>query len=69
MFTFQGDEEDSSTDSVTVEGDVKVHDPMLGSGVGWRILDLGPLSDEVGQRLRLDGGPRREFNRECAEFY
>ena len=42
--------------SIVVEGIVEVYGPVLGSGVGWRILDLGPLSDEVGQRLRLDGG-------------
>jgi hypothetical protein len=56
LFTFWGDEEDSSASSVTIEGVVEVYDLVLGSGVGWRILDLGPLSDEVGQRLRLDGG-------------
>ena len=69
MFAFRGDEEDSSAGSIAVEGAVEVHDPVLGSGVGWRVLDLGPLSNEVGQRLRLDGGPQRKFNRESVEFY
>ena len=69
MFTFRGDEEDSSAGSITVEGAVEVHDPVLESGVGWRVLDLGPLGNEVGQRLRLDGGARRKFDRECAKFY
>ena len=69
MFALRGDEEDSSVGSITVEGAVEVHDPMLGSGVGWRILDLGPLGNEVGQRLRLDGGARHKFNRESVEFY
>jgi hypothetical protein len=32
-------------------------------------LDLGALGDEVGQRLRLDGGARHKFDRECAKFY
>ena len=69
MFTFRGDEENSSASSVAVEGTVEVHDLVLRSGVGWRILDLGPLSDEVGQRLRLDGGSWRELYRECTEFH
>ena len=69
MFTFRGDEEDSSVSPISVEGTVEVHDPVLRSGVGWRILDLGPLSDEVGQRLRLDGGSWRELYRECTEFH
>ena len=45
-----------------VEGAVEVHDPMLGSGVWRRVLDLGPFSDEVGQWLRLDGGSRRKLD-------
>jgi len=69
LFSFGRDEEDSSAGSITVEGALEVHDPVLGSGVGWRILDLGALGDEVGQRLRLDGGARRKFDRECAKFY
>ena len=69
LFTLRGDEEDSSTSSITVEGAVKVHDPVLRSGVGRRVLDLGPFNDEVGQCLRLDGGSRRKLNREGAEFY
>ena len=67
--SFRGDEEDSSAGSIAVEGAVKVHDPVLGSGVGWRILDLGPLINEVSQCLRLDGGSWRELYRECTEFH
>ena len=62
MFTFGVDEEDSSAGSITVEGAVEVHDPVLGPGVWWRVLDLGPFSDEVGQWLRLDGGSRRKLD-------
>ena len=69
MFTFPRDEENSSTSSVMVESAVEVHDPMLGSGVGWRILDLGPFSDEVGQGLRFDRGAWRKLDCEGAEFY
>ena len=28
---------------------LRVHDPVLGSGVRWRILDLGPFGNEVDQ--------------------
>ena len=69
MFTFWGDEEDSSASSITVEGAVEVHDPMLGSGVGWRVLDLSPFSDEVGQGLRFDRRVWCKLNCEGAEFY
>ena len=64
-----GEMKNSSASFITVEGAVEVHDPMLGSGVGWRILDLGPFSDEVGQCLRFDGRSWRKLNREGAEFY
>ena len=69
MFTFGGDEEDSSASSITVEGAVKVHDPVLGSSVGWRILDLSPFSDEVGQGVGFDRRVWRKLDCEGAEFY
>ena len=69
MFAFRGDEEDSSVGSIVVEGTVEVHDPVLGSGIGWRVLYLGPLGNEVGERLGFDGGAWREFDRECTELY
>jgi len=68
LFTFWRDEKDSGTGSVAVEGVVEVHDPVLGSGVGRRVLYLGPLGNEIGQRLRLNGRARHEFNREGVEF-
>ena len=40
---------DAST--VDVEGAVKIHYPVLGASSGDGLLDLGPLSDEVSQRL------------------
>ena len=40
MFTFRGNEKDSSAGSVTIEGAVEVHDLVLGSGVEWRVLAL-----------------------------
>ena len=69
LFIFRGDEEDSSTSSITVEGAVEVHDLVLGSGVGWRVLDLGPFSDEVGQRVRFYHGSWHKLNRNGTEFY
>ena len=69
MFAFRGDEEDSSAGSITVEGAIEVHDPVLGSGVGWWILDLGPFSDEIGQGLRFDRRAWRKLNCEGTEFY
>ena len=69
MFTFGIYEEDSSAGSISVQGTVEVHDPMLIPGVWWRILDLGPFSDEIGQGSRLDHRAWRKLNREGAEFY
>ena len=35
---------------------------MLGTSGGDGLLDLGPLSDEISKRLRLDRRPASEFN-------
>ena len=64
-----GDEKDSDTGSIKVKSAVKVHDPVLGSSVGWRILDLGPFNNKVGQGLRFDCRTWRKLNCEGAEFY
>ena len=69
LFSFGRDEEDSSAGSITVEGTVEVHDLVLGSSVGRRVLDLDPLGDEIDQRLRFDRGSWRKLNREGTEFY
>ena len=34
---------------------------MLGASSGDGLLDLGPLSNEVSQRLRLNGRPTSKF--------
>ena len=44
-------EQNSRTSTVDVKGTVKVHHPVLGAGGGNGFLDLGPLSDEIGERL------------------
>ena len=41
---------------------------MLGANGGDGLLDLGPLSDEISKRLRLDGRPASEFNGVSAEL-
>ena len=45
------DEQNAGTNTIDVEGVVEVHDPVLRAGSGDGLLDLGPLSDEVSQRL------------------
>ena len=35
---------------------------MFGASSGDGLLDLGPFSDEINKRLRLDGRPASEFN-------
>ena len=41
---------------------------MLGASSGDGLLDLGPLSDEISKRLRLDRRPASEFNGVSAEL-
>ena len=47
--------------AVDVEGAIEIHYPVLGASSGDGLLNLGPLSDEVSQRLRLNGRPTSEF--------
>ena len=44
-------EQNASTSTVDVEGTVKVHHPLLGASSSDGLLDLGPLSDEINERL------------------
>ena len=41
---------------------VEVHHPVLRASSGDGLLDLGPLSDEISKRLRLDRRHASEFN-------
>ena len=61
-------EHDAHTSTVDVEGAVEVHHLVLGASSGDGLLNLGPLSDEISKRLRLDGRPASEFNRVSAEL-
>ena len=56
------DEQNTRTSTVDVESTIKVHHPVLGASSGDGLLNLGPVSDEIGKRLRLDGRPASEFN-------
>ena len=44
-------EQNAHTSTVDVEGAVEVHHPVLGVSIGDGLLDLGPLSDEISERL------------------
>ena len=44
-------EQNASTSTIDVEGTVEVHHPVLGACSGDGLLDLGPLSDKVSERL------------------
>ena len=56
------DEKNARTSTVDVESTVKVHHLVLGASSGDGLLNLGPHSDEISKRLRLDGRPASEFN-------
>ena len=47
----QRDEQNAHTSTVDVEGAIEVHHLVLGAGSGDGLLDLGPLSDEINERL------------------
>ena len=55
-------EQNASTSTIDVEGAIEVHHLVLGASGGDGLLDLGPLSDKISKRLRLDGRPTSEFN-------
>ena len=62
------DEQNPRTSTVDVESTVKVHHPVLRESSGDGLLNLGPLSDEISERLRLDGRPASEFDGVSAEL-
>ena len=47
----QRDEQNAHTSTIDVEGAIEVHHLVLGASGGNRLLDLGPLSDEISERL------------------
>ena len=62
------DEENARTSTVDVESAIKVHHPLLGASGGDGLLNLSPLSDEISERLRLDGRLASEFDGVSAEL-
>ena len=62
------DEQNACTSTIDVESTVKVHHLVLEASSGDGLLNLGPLSNEISERLRLDGRPVSEFNGVSAEL-
>ena len=62
------DEQNAHTSTIDVKGAVEVHHLVLKASGGDGLLGLGPLSDEIGERLRLDRRPASKFNRVSAEL-
>ena len=54
-------EQNAHINTIDVEGAIEVHHPVLGASSDDGLLDLGPLSDEISKRLRLDRRPASEF--------
>ena len=50
-FLGQRNEQNARTSTTEVEGTVEVHHPVLRASSGDGFLDLGPLSDEICERL------------------
>ena len=64
----QRNEQNARTSTVDVESTVEVHHLVLGASGGDGLLDLGPLSNEIGERLRLDRRSASEFDGVSAEL-
>ena len=64
----RSNKQNAGASTVDVEGAVEIHYLVLKASSGDGLLDLGPLSDEVSQRLRLNGRPASEFYGRSAEL-
>ena len=62
------DEQNAHTSTIDVEDVIEVHHLVLGASSGDGLLNLGPLIDEISERLRLDGRPASEFDGVSAEL-
>ena len=62
------DEQNARTSTIDVKGTVEVHHLVLGASGGDGLLNLSPLSDEISERLKLDGRPASEFNGVSADL-
>ena len=61
-------EQNACTSTVDVEGTIEVHHLVLRASGGDGLLDVGPLSSEVSEHLRLAGRPTSEFDGVSAEL-
>ena len=68
LFLGRSNKQNAGASTIDVEGTIEIHYPVLGASSGDGLLDLGPLSDEVSQRLRLNGRPTSEFYGISAEL-
>ena len=64
----QRDEQNARTSTIDVESVIEVHHLGLRASSGDGLLNLGPLSDEISERLRLDGRSASEFDGVSAEL-
>ena len=58
----RSNKQNAGASTVDVEGTIEVHHPVLRAGSGDGLLDLGPLSNKISERLRLDRRPASKFN-------
>ena len=58
LVAFGRGEDDAGTQASAHLGPIKVYAPMSGVGSWRQVLGLGPVDEEVGQCLGLDGGAR-----------
>ena len=68
LILYLRDEQNARTSTIDVKGAIEVHHLVLGVGGSDGLLDLGPFSDEINKRLRLDRRPASKFNGVSAEL-
>ena len=64
----QSNKQNASASTIDVEGTIEIHYLVLGASSRDRLLYLGPLSDKVSQRMRLNGRPASRFYGISAEL-
>ena len=64
----RSNKQNAGASTIDVEGTIEIHYLVLGASSGDGLLDLDPLSNEVSQRLRLNGSPAFEFYGISAEL-
>ena len=64
----QSNKQNAGASTIDVEGTIKIHYLVLEASNGDGLLDLGPLSDEVSQCLRLNSRTASKFYGVSAEL-